>query len=33
MVGDVELAPAIELVAIGLEMVEQIPLALAGKLQ
>jgi hypothetical protein len=33
MVGGVELAPAIELIAIGLEMFEQIALALAGELQ
>jgi hypothetical protein len=33
VVGGVEFAPAIQFVAIGLEMVEQIPLALAGKLQ
>ena len=33
VIGGVEFAPAIQLVAIGLEMVEQIALALAGKLQ
>ena len=33
VVGGIELAPAIQFVDIGLEMIEQFPLALAGKLQ
>ena len=33
VIGGVEFAPAIQLVAIGLEMIEQIALALAGQLQ
>jgi hypothetical protein len=33
VVGGVEFAPAIQLVAVGLEMIEQIALALAGQLQ
>ena len=33
MVGDIELAPAIQLLDIGLVIVEQVPLSLAGKLQ
>ena len=33
VIGGIELAPAIQLVAVGLEVVEQIPLPLTGKLQ
>jgi hypothetical protein len=33
VIGDIELAPAIQFVAVGLVMVEQISLARAGKLQ
>jgi hypothetical protein len=33
MIGRIEFPPAVELIDIGLEVIEQIALALAGKVQ